>query len=676
MKVCKIDNLTEENGQYTLDGIPLTNFILRFVKVVISGTQMDVYRFEVIKDKEVYRIEMPYSKLIKTKFLQNVPVFIENEQKFYDLLRRTVQRMELSENEIWHQTNCNGLQKVNDRYMFVFTNGSVGEDGFHREIYSGVGKMYVPPEAVQGEENLKETIRKLFAQFNCNPSVFYPLFFCNLMAIMNGFYRTIGEMAFMKITFWLDGTSGSGKTELAKAVGTYVFGDEQRQKCLVYATGRRKQILQSLSYSSGSVFILDDVKNERVRDRKNSVRNVVDDCIRSVFQGRLTESLNKETGQDWIDCCAIITGEYMDTEESQNARIFLLKLDGFLNDERNSEALRTLQENSIWLTSVCCGYIRWFLKMIGESSFSEFLKGKLKEMRNSEKLYQDVSNAGRLNENRHMIDMAAVLAEKYFSDIGMGKGFVEKFSQNARFSIKAITDDTFVLLGGEQMIAYKAMERLFKTCRVRNARYKKISYNNGGYKYDQKYFCIDEEEDFVWISDYKKSLLKSEEGEHDLFDENPCLIISFDRFEYLFKAEIQQLSKEIRLSSVIIDNLMSNWSRKLRKMQIVYKQKRSDSPLGRPAIEYPVYELKSNMYQYGYEDCYDISTRSPNIYMNVHYTPVIQINTRLPYIEILKERMNNEEELEERENWTISEQVKDIIEKRKAFIAGKSLYKE
>ncbi len=676
MMKLNFQNLKETDNGYFWNDRRITDFTMTAEKITKSDGMNFAYRFCIKMGCKKYWATVTLSELSRSKFLQRFPVYIEDERVFYGELRRSVLCTVFTADDIRYQTNCNGLQKVNGEYMFVFTNGSIGQDGFHEEIFSGIGQMYLPPEAVQSVEESKETIQNLFKQFNRNPRVFYPLFFINLMAITNGFYRTIGENDFMKITLWLDGKSGSGKTELAKAVGTYVFGDKDWQKCPVYATGRRKQILQSLSCSSGSVFILDDVKNERVRDRKNSVLNIVDDCIRSVFQGRLTENLNKETGQDWIDCCAIITGEYMDTEESQNARIFLLKSNGFLDDEKNSAALRILQENSMWMSSVCCSYIQWFLGMVKESSFPQFLKEKLKEMRSREKLYQSVSNAERLNENRHMIEMAAVLAKKYFSDLGMEKGFLEKFSNNASASIKAVTDDTFILLGAEQMISHKAMERLFETCKIRNASYKKTDFYYDEYKYNQKYFCIDEEEDFVWISDYKKSLLKSNEGEHELFDENPCLIICASRFEHLFKAEVQQLSEEMGLASAIVDNLMSNWSRKLRKMQIIYKKKRTDDQWGRPAMKYPVYELKENINYHSYEEYYENDTRYSKR-MDVYYTPVIQINTKLPCVEILKERMNNEEyEEEDREKWAMGEPVGEIIRKRKDFINEKSLYKE
>ncbi len=676
MKHFVIQELSEMDGGYTLDNKPLTNFILNVEKVIMSDTQMVVYKFEVVASDDVYTIEVTQLKLNKTKFLQNLPVCIEDEKNFYDLLRKTILHMKFSEEDIWYQTNCNGLQKIRNRHMFVFTNGSISKDGFHKEIYSGVGQMYIPPEAVENVDKNKEVIEKLFQQLNRNPRVFYPMFFMNIMAISNKYFKLNGEPSFMKITLWVDGEYGSGKTELAKAVGNYTFGDMEWQKFILCATGKRKQTLQCLACSSGSVFVLDDIKNERVRDRKNSVRNLIDDCIRSVFQGQMTETLNGDATPKWLDCCAVITGEYMDTEGSQNTRILYLKIDKFLSESGNSAALYILRDNPMWLTRVCCGYIQWLLKIMEESSFSELIKGNLEQLRNSEKIYNGFGGAERLNENSHMFEMATLLVGKYFKDIGMSEDFLQCFHKNAIYSIKTITDDTFFLLGGEQMIVYKVFERLFLKCSIRKASYIEdpflYSFFNIGEraKYEQKYFCIDINEDFVWIDDYKKSLLKGSRGENEQYDENPCLIIRAERFQALFKEEINILLEEDSLSSAVADNLMCNLLKKLRKMQIIYKMNRPDSALGRPSPDYPVFRSDK------FVSCWENASDDDEHFTN--YEPTLQINTKLPCIRILKERMENEECTNDNiTNWKpYNPEPSEIFKCRKAFINNKSLYKE
>ena len=67
--------------------------------------------------------------------------------------------------------------------------------------------------------------------------------------------------------------------------------------------------------------------------------------------------------------------------------------------------MRILSQNPIWLTTVCVGYIQWFLRMMEEISFSELLHGKLGELRKREKMYAGISNAAGWTEtewrNRH-----------------------------------------------------------------------------------------------------------------------------------------------------------------------------------------------------------------------------------------------------------------------------------
>lgn len=225
------------------------------------------------------------------------------------------------------------------------------------------------------------------------------------------------------------------------------------------------------------------------------------------------------------------------------------------------------------------------------------------------------------------------------------------------------------------MAVYKVMERLFSKCGIRNAIYRKNPSCSDFGKYEQKHFCIDREEDFVWIDEYEKSLLKDEREEHKLYDENPYLLIYARRFDYLFNKELEQLSDEIRLPSVIVDNLVSNLWRKLIEMRIIYKKNRSDSKWGRPLLNYPVYELEECK-QGGYYYRGEYVPESTEEHMKVYYEPVIRINTKLSCIEILKERMDNEEfEEKDRNKWKI-QGGDDMLKIRQEFKACKFLYKE
>lgn len=683
MKKMQVNGYAQDEGCYVIDGIQVTDFVLSVKKIIFGKEGTCKYKFFVEKkDGKTFEKTITLQQLKRRCFLQELPVFMKESNEFCKQLYLTLSETYFTQDEIECQTERNGLQEVEGRYMYVFTNTSIAPDGFHPEIYSGVGNMFIPEVAIS--QGLVETAEKLFREYNRKPNIFYPLFLHNIMAVSNGFFRRVGEPEFMKLTLWIDGKSGSGKTELAKAVGAYTFGDKMLNRELIAATGKRRDALKHLAQSSGSVCILDDVKVERVRERKNSIRNTVDDLIRSTFRGRLTDTVGADAEAEWIDACALITGEYLDTCESQNARLMYLKVDGFVDDEENSKALRILTQNPMWLTTVCVGYIQWLLQRMEESSFPKFLREKLGKMRNGEKMYDGISNSTRLNENRHMLEMAAILSEMFFQEEGMPQEFVERFHKNSGRSITAVTESTFCLLGGENMLILKVMERIFSECSIRIAEYQGVSWYQCEWKYRQEYFWIGQDEDFVWIEDYHKSILKNNQNENEQYDEKPCLIIRADRFDNLFRETVQSLADELELSSEVFDRLLSNPLKKLRELQIIYKQYRADSKWGRPAVNYPTYRLSEvNDFQYpmdayGYPESDGRLCRKT--ICELEYEPVIQINTRHPCISTLKRRMDDldsENTYENVENWHIrGVTMKEAYCTRKAFMNSKSLYRE
>ncbi|MBD5503560.1 MAG: hypothetical protein HDR09_07405 [Lachnospiraceae bacterium] len=682
-KIMQIQGYEQQEGCYIQKGDRMTNFILDVKKIIFEKEGVIKYKFTIeTTSGEMYIKFVSVPQVKKQHFLQELPLFIKEEQQFYKQLCLTLSEKEFADEAIEYQTGRNGLQKIKEQNMYVFTNGSISVEGFHPEIYSGVGKLYIPEAAVLKDS--AEIIMKLFREYDRNPDIFYILFLFNVMAISNGFFRKIGEPEFMKLTLWLDGSSGSGKTELAKAVGAYTFGDLEMNKELIAATGKRRDALRHLAQSSGSVCILDDVKAERVRERKNSMRNIIDDLIRSTFRGRLTDTVGMDSEPEWIDSCVLITGEYLDTCESLNARMMYMKVDGFVDQDKNSQALRVLSKNPMWLTSVCIGYIGWFLGMMSETSFPELLQQKLSELRNSEKMYGEINNSARLNENQYMLKMAAELSKMFFQKIGMSQEFVEHFSCNSKRSIKAITESTFCLLGGEKMLIMKALEKIFMECNIRKAKYQREFWRYNEWKYQQEYFWIRKDEDFVWIDDYKQSILKECQNENDQYADKPCLIICATRFDELFRRTVEKILGEFQISSKVLDKLLANPLKMLREMQIIYKQYRADSKWGRPAVNYPVYELSTvSSFQYPDDVYYGLgydNTPCEAVICNVDCEPVIQINTEHPCINVLKRRMDNidpEDAYGGVRGWQIRGITKEeAYHIRKTFTNSKSLYRE
>ena len=234
------------------------------------------------------------------------------------------------------------------------------------------------------------------------------------------------------------------------------------------------------------------------------------------------------------------------------------------------------------------------------------------------------------------------------------------------------------------MLIMKVLEKIFAECDIRIARYKKESLKFYDWKYQQENFWIRKNEDFVWIDDYKRSILKRGQNENEQYGEKPCLIIRANRFDEVFQEAVQNLANELQISSVVLDKLLTNPLKRLREMQIIYKQYRADSKWGRPAVNYPVYEIET-LHKFQYSDdeiecsIYDSTSYMENI-CHLDCEPVIQMNTEHPCVSVLKRRMDDaedEETYESMRRW----QIRGISKEeayctRKTFINSKSLYKE
>lgn len=651
-------------------------------KIVCVKNNLAVYHILLRLGDVTYNVKVSENDLYRTNFLRQIPFGDIDELELYKWIRQQIANARFAESDIWYRTDRNGLQKVNEQWMFVFSNGAICDKGYTSRICSGIGECFVPPEAVMDSGEVKGTIKSLFGTFSHNPKVFYPLFLLNIMSITNGYLRLLGEKQFMKITVWLAGASGSGKTELAKAMGTYVFADSDLNCNAVSATTRRNCVLENLSYSSGSVFIFDDVKHESVRDRNNGVKNKIDDILRSVFNGRLTDVINRQAIPPLIDACALITGEYRQTEESQNARLLYLNVDGFLQDKKNSETLRTLQKNPLWLTTVCCDYIRWLLTKIGNDTWQSFLKGKLDEMRSEKRRYIDINNAARLDENRHMVELAYILLERYLRERDLTEEFISKCARNAELSIESLCSNTFALLGGERMIVQKAISDLVRKCSIRKARFQNNSrYSDSGFKYRQDYFMLQSDDDILFIDDYEESLVKNTQGQHDQFDVIPCLIIREEKLMNLLYECIKDVIREYPVTCISSDEIIGHLPRLLKEMQLIYRKRRKEGGWGRTAVNYPVCEVRDEWNGTYY--CGDICEKQMETRCIVDFKPTVQLNAGHPYWDFLMERLEDAESEKILRDVAVicnTKQEKldeaEIYRLRKAFMNSKSLYRE
>lgn len=677
MKLIELAGYNTLNGGYAKDGELISDFLVTAEKIIMPDAESLEFSLEIRRGEKAYPIRVTLSEITGRKFLRKIPVLLFDESRFYKEFHKAVLATCFGEQDTSYQVNVLGLQEVNGHLVYVFSNGCIEAEGFSPRVYSKTGYAYIPKEAVVGvkdqTEAVENSVARLFEVFDCSPKVFYPLFLLNIAAISNAYFRKLGERELMKFTVWLDGNSGSGKTELAKAVGTFIFADERLNPNFVSATARSKYAMERFAGSSGGVFILDDIKNEKVRDRKHRVAGIVDDVLRSTYQGMLTDGSGR-----LIDGCSLITGEYMDTEESQNARLFYLKVDNFLKETRNSKALRVLQKNPLLLTTVCCSFIQWFLGRTGESSFPELLIQKIERMRNQAKEYQGINNAERLNENINMLRMSQELAAMFFQDIGMSKEFVRNFNTCAEDSIKALGESTYVLLGGESMTLSKVAENVLQKCRLRKVQFVEKDWNEYDFcRYRQEEFMIHEGDDFVYIEDMERSLQLCTDGGHDQYASYPYLLGLEKRVLSLFADEIENMQQRGEISPLMAERLSSNMPKKLKKEQIIFKKNRADSPLGRTAVDYPACNYKP--YMLPRRDGVDCFGGFGNIGV-VCCERTIQMNTTHPCMRILDERLEQGDfcssipPLLHMEYPNASEEK--VYGIRKMFMAGKSLYRE
>lgn len=677
MKTITIKDFVERNNVYVKvegseESCPLN------VKKIVRADQILLEISLSIGGKK-YSREVAVENLHRTKFLRGLPIVIDDEECFYKELIKKIQELEFGKEDTEYYIGKNGIQKINDEWVLVLENIGITENGFEVNIYSGIPGAYIPPAVFELVNKSKEIVKNLLHTYNRNPEVFYPLFLLNFMAISSKYFRNIGEKEFMKITIWLDGCSGSGKTELAKAVCSYAYEDEDLNCNLVSVTGKRKYVMSKLFESSGKVFILDDVKKEAVRERRNSVDNIVDDSLRSIFQGKMTDVLDKQEMQQQIDTCALITGEYMKTEESQNARLLYLKVDGFLKNKKNSETLRTLQKNPMWLTSTCCGYAQWLLGKMEDDSFRQVIVDKLEELRSNPKEYGDIGNAERLNENKHMLEMVCFMAEMYFSHIGLTREFIEKFHNYAMLSIEEITNNTFALLGGEQMIIQKAMKKVLETSKIRKARFQNnLQYTDCGCTYRQDYFMLQKDDDFLYIDDYDESMLRNTSNQHVQYNNKPYVLIREEKLMNLLQEEIREMLKGYPIPSITGEKILMHLPKILKKTQMIYNRYRSDGNWGRTAVKYPVCEIYIEDSQF-----YNGTDRLQHMVGIVDFKPVIQMNTEHSCMDILFERVEDSEietilpDIDVVYDTNKQKMNEERIYKiRKSFMNGKTLYKE
>ena len=294
---------------------------------------------------------------------------------------------------------------------------------------------------------------------------------------------------------------------MAKALSLFTAVNEFGHKELLQATTSKRQILKTLATSKGVTIILDDVKRENVQGQRDHSRIAVDAILRSVFSGCLTEDYAQKSTS--VDTCAIITGEYMETSDSQNGRLLYKDVSGFLKDECNSETLRQFQRDTSLIAEVMEGVIVWLCSQLENEDFMERCKEYYYQMQSEKSLYCSLDNGLRLQENYNMMRFVHYIWHEYIISLEFeSKTSIAKFNKAAEESLRNLIEDTSLLLGGLKAALVQIIDTILETSNIRKAQY----IDEGHYlckqstcAWRQSEFCLWNQDDFLYIEDLERS---------------------------------------------------------------------------------------------------------------------------------------------------------------------------
>lgn len=494
-------------GAYYKNGDPLTDFIVNFSGLKErqeKGQKMLSYLLKIVKATgETAQIEVTAQELNCTDWTKNFPflVYVPDKRSFLSLFNQGLAPIAAGAPLRERTWDCIGLVNDSGIWRFLFSNGCISKDGFCQNIKSQkAGYRYMGTRKLRPEME-KECICQFIRPVLANARVYIPLFLLNLLAIMREPFRMIGIDT--GLTLWLYGESGAGKTELSKAMAAFAVMEDLPEKNFLSVTDSKRETLRRLAESNGNVVVLDDVRKVKVQASRDSIRNSVDIVLRSIFQGILIEDYAQEELQ--VSTCALINGEYMETDDSQNARLLYLDVSGFLKEGKNSESLRVLQRNPGLLASVIGGFIRWLCGRLEDAAQMEEWREEYFHLQDLPPQYAGIKNGNRLQENGNRILFAGRIWIRYMESLGLGD-FLKKtdFEHKMENGLAQLIDDTALLLGGFQTVVRQLMEAVIRSAFIRRCAFVQEfgAYHCG---WQQAEFCLWEDDDFILLEDVDRS---------------------------------------------------------------------------------------------------------------------------------------------------------------------------
>ncbi|MCQ5145957.1 hypothetical protein [Enterocloster bolteae] len=597
--VLNIESLQAGPIGYLQNGEPVTNFILHLMGMSLRlPEEQRVYHFKIVVDGNMeYIRDFTAAQLNGNHWLRSIGsvIWIKNKKNFYQEFQKALitatKDMEV-QNYILDKPGCH---IVNGELVFVFSDGAITADGFKRNVFTSDARYYYAGQLLEGGE-LRAQIQQFMDTVSENMRFLYPAFLMNILSVLSAPLKEWGINP--ALTLWIDGSSGSGKTSLAKTIATFTKSNVNGGINLLSSTERTKNVVQELIRSSGIPVIIDDVKYENTQRQREKSRISIDIILRSIYQGEVTEqAANDADFTKAVDTCSIITGEYMETSESQNARLIYMNITEFIQKPENRKALKCMQDNSTMVGSVMGGFIRWWIKRSTNPQCKEVCCSTFYELREQAWMYETFPNGQRLKNTRAVLKLADWLFGTFINETcNDAEHNNDLFFKGALISIDGIVKKTFELLAGLEVVVKQAMEEVLRESmecgRIRKAAFRSYSEHDS---WDQEEFCLlcnmdtEEEDDFVLIYNTGKSLEKRiNKGE--LPSDYISLIIKRDRLIELIQ---QKLRQYVEMGKISMGEVNKVNALMLARMQVIYAIPRSDGGIraekGYPFLKYRRY---------------------------------------------------------------------------------------
>lgn len=485
-------------------------------------------------------------------------IWTENPAEFNQNFRRALSAAEDHFPRTEIITARTGFQKVDGKWIFAFSNGAITENGVCETIRAEVTDCYYfgtcDWQDMKDATAFLELIRR-------QSDTLYPIFAVNLLAAVRNLFRNMGID--LSLSLWLEGDSGVGKTTLAKTVGTFVepepFDEDGKlvwnERSVLSATEKVACAVRTLVESDGHALIADDFKDEDSQRQREKTRAILDIIVRSVYRGRVTErkSQNTEEADTVVGTCAIFTGEYRRTTESQSARMIIVDVGDFIQEPEKKRILTELQQHLEWQADLVGGFILWLIRQANETGSREVWREKMRDLRNKPWEHESRSNGQRLKDTRdRLLFVTDVFGNYLTATFPDARKEIQAFLEAARRGVEHAVRYTMENFGGVGNIVLNltrdVLSRLIKEGRIREARME----NQWG-KLEEEQFMFAEEIDKPMK--YNALLVRNVQKSLDAADlcgisthEEAALVILREDFTQMLEQQVKKFVEEKRLT--------------------------------------------------------------------------------------------------------------------------------